>query len=356
MRIFIVGSDNSIFNNNERFKSRLIDYSSIIDGLTIVVPYRQSKKISLNGKILYCGSGGSNKLSQFLRLTILSFKLLSSKKFDVISSQDSYFFGLLSMVLSKIFHIGFAVQIHGFEKFYGLRKSIAKFVIPRADSVRVVSLRLRKEMIEDFGVNSNIITVVPIFSDLPSIEPLPIRDNGNFIFLTISRLVDVKNIPLQIKAFNNFVSHNPNSELWIVGDGQLEKTLKDMVSCYLLENKVKFWGRQENLDVFYRQADVFMLTSNCEGWGLTVVEAANYSLPIIMTDVGCANELIINHESGIVIPKDDLVALEKSMFELYDNQNLRQIISQNAKRNFNNLFTKEEILRLYKQFWKLAKK
>ena len=94
----------------------------------------------------------------------------------------------------------------------------------------------------------------------------------------------------------------PNTELWIVGDGLERKKLELEIAKYKLENSVKLFGWQNNPDEFYSQADAFLLTSNYEGWGMVVIEAADYGLPIIMTDVGCAGELIENEKSGLVVP------------------------------------------------------
>jgi len=91
------------------------------------------------------------------------------------------------------------------------------------------------------------------------------------------------------------------AELWIVGDGKQRQALKHEVETRLIAS-VKFQGWQDDLDKFYNQADAFLLTSNSEGWGMVVVEAASFGLPIIMTDVGLAGEVIKDGESGIVIP------------------------------------------------------
>jgi len=99
-----------------------------------------------------------------------------------------------------------------------------------------------------------------------------------------------------------------------------------------------------------------LLTSNYEGWGIVVVEAAAYGLPIIMTDVGCAGELIKNGESGIIIPVVDQKELEKEMIRLVDDTELREKLGRGAKQAIKKLPTKEETLKLYKKSWEKAVK
>ena len=121
-----------------------------------------------------------------------------------------------------------------------------------------------------------------------------------------------------------------------------------------LENNVKLLGWQNNPDKFYSQADAFLLTSNYEGWGMAVVEAANYGLPIIMTDVGCAGEFIKDGESGIVIPVNDQAKLEEAMLRIINDDNLRKELIEGAFSAIKNLPNKEETMALYKQSWEKA--
>ena len=121
-----------------------------------------------------------------------------------------------------------------------------------------------------------------------------------------------------------------------------------------LENNVKFLGWQNNPGEFYSQADTFLLTSYYEGWGMAVVEAVGHSLPIIMTDVGCAGELIKNGESGIVIPVNNQAKLEEAMMRLINDENLRKKLAEGAFSAIKNLPSKEETLALYKKSWEKA--
>ena len=147
----------------------------------------------------------------------------------------------------------------------------------------------------------------------------------------------------------------PNVELWIVGDGPGKSNLKSKISKLKLENNVKLLGWQNDTDKFYSQADAFLLTSNYEGWGMVAVEAANYGLPVIMTDVGCAGELIENEKSGLIIPVDNQIKLEEAMTRIINDDNLRKSLAEGALSAIKNLPSKEETLALYKQSWEKAR-
>ena len=363
MKILNLSLDKSIMDKNSKAATRVVEYGNLADGYIIIVPDKDYKEIRLSEKVFVYGSGGNNKIFQLINVYRVAKKLLKSVKFDVITVQDQYYLALVGRILAKKFKIGLELQIHGFEKYSGLRKIIADFAISRASAVRCVSQRLKKQLVRDFGVREEKITAAPIFAK----TQFPISNfqfpnksqnknpENKFVFLTVGRLVLVKNISLQIKAMLEVVKKHPNVELWIVGDGPERKKLELKIKNLKLQNYIKLLGWQNNPEEFYSQADAFLLTSDYEGWGMAVVEAASYGLPIIMTDVGCAGELIKDGESGIVIPVKDQAKLEEAMIRIINDDNLRKSLAGGAFAVLKNLPNKEETLSLYKQSWEKAR-
>ncbi|MEI6597194.1 MAG: glycosyltransferase family 4 protein [bacterium] len=358
MKILSLGLDNSILNKTSALAGRVIEYGELVEKYTVIVPSADRIELALSEKIKAYGSSGNNKLAQFFKIYKIAEKLLVEEKFDIITVQDQYYLALIGLGLSKKFKIGLEIQVHGFEKYYGLRKIIAKYVLPRANAVRCVSQRLKKQLINEFGVKEEKITVVPIFVDtnlsLRDAPPAGRGGRGNFIFLTVGRLVSVKNIGLQIEAMAEVVKKYPNTELWIIGDGAERMELEKLSHDIRATNYVKFLGWQNNLDNYYNQADAFILTSNSEGWGMAVIEAASFGLPIIMTDVGCAGEVIKDGDSGLVIPIGNKEKLVEAMLKIIEDENLRKKLGANAKLAVSQLPNKQEILGLYKKLWEKA--
>jgi len=358
MKILSLGLDRSVLDGKSALASRIVEYQQLVDKYFIIVPSDQGQNVKLSDKVEVFGLGGVNKLFQLLNIYRFSIKLINRKKINIITVQDQYYLAFVGYLLKKKFNIGLEIQIHGFEKFKGIRKIIAKYVLKRANAIRVVSQRLKKQLIDDFRVKEDKITVVPIYVNVGVAETqdfASVRDgNKKFIFLTISRLVPVKNIEMQIKAIANLKYRFKNIELWIVGGGPEKRNYESLIKKYELEDKVRLVGYQKDLNEFYQQADVFLLTSNSEGYGMVVIEAASYGLPIIMTDVGCAGEFIKNNENGIIIPTKDEKVLENQMVELIENQELRIKLGNNARDSIKNLLSKEETLNLYKQSWQKA--
>jgi len=357
MKILSLGTDKSVLNINSNLTKRVIEYGQLVDKYSVVVPAGREEKINLSPTITIYSVSGNNKITSFFRLYKKAKSLIKNDSFDVITSQDAYFIGLLAIILGNKFNKGVEIQIHGWEKFNFFRRNLARFVLARADSIRVVSPRIKNQLVYDFGVDDSKITVVSVFVDINNkeISRHP-KGNKNTIFLTVGRFVPVKNISLQIQAMFEVVKKYPGTELWIVGDGPERESIEQQIKNLGLTRNVKLLGWQSNLERYYTEADIFLLTSNSEGWPLVILEAASYGLPIIMTDVGSAGYLIINNESGIVIPVGDKDKLVEGMIRLIEDEVLRLKFSNNVKIALKSLPTKEQILILYKQSWGKALK
>ena len=356
MKILNLSLDRSVALVNSRAAARMVDYGQLVDKYTIIVPAEDYKTIKLSDKTeVYCITGG-NKIVKLLNYYKLAKKILGKERYNVITVQDQYYLALVGLWLAKKFNIGLELQVHGFEKYFGLRKIIAKYVLPRADAIRTVSQKLKKRLIDEYGIREERITAVPIYvKTVVKSKKLKVKSkNDKFVFLTISRLVPVKNIRLQIKAIAEIVKQYQKVELWIVGEGLEKNNLELLIKQVNLFNKVKLLGWQNEIAKFYQDADAFLLTSDSEGWPQVIIEAASFGLPIIMTDTGSAGEFIINEENGIVIPINDLPALVAAMQCLITDSQLRQQIGASALKSAMKLPAKDQILTLYQESWNKA--
>lgn len=359
MKIFSLGLDNSALNKNSALIQRLIFYVKTLDKYVLLVPSSHKQELKISDKLFVFGIKGRNKFWQFINIYAQSKKFLAADKFHVITVQDQYYLALLGLMLSRKFKIGLEIQVHGFEKYWGIRKLIAQYVLKRAQVVRVVSNRLRDRLTQEFHVAADHITVIPIYVNLQVNDEIHAQfQKYPFIFLTVSRLVPIKNIEMQIEAMrrlNNYPMLGAR-KLWIVGDGPQKVRLQHICKNFKINDSVEFFGWQNNMSKFYKQANAFLLTSNSEGWGMAVVEAANFGLPIIMTDVGLACEIIKNGEGGLIIPVHDVEALENAMLKIMQNESLRFKLSAGAKKAIQALPSQEKNYELILSSWQKASK
>jgi glycosyltransferase involved in cell wall biosynthesis len=330
-KVISISTDRKIFDESSPVRARQIEYGALFDELHIVV--FTSVFSSLPTKIQIAPNVwvyGTKSWSKFLCISD-AVKVASSvisrrdtggdahtsadNQSFVITTQDPFETGLVGRKLARKFKLPLHVQIHtdflnsyfSTQSFLNrLRLKISKKVLMNADAVRVVSRRI----LESLQKNSHNISlkdgvipfVLPIFVDVDKIEKTEIGDDPdadlrkkypqfNFIVLVASRLTSEKNIPFAIEVFEKILSAYSKTGLVIVGSGPEKKRLENLVKKLGIGNNVVFEPWVSDLTPHYRTANVFLLTSNFEGYGLTLVEATANHCPIVSTDVGIAREL-----------------------------------------------------------------
>ncbi|MBP6942660.1 MAG: glycosyltransferase family 4 protein [Candidatus Buchananbacteria bacterium] len=330
MRIINISLDQSLLDAQSLAHQRLVAYGQSIDEYVVVVPAMADAQVQAAEHLSIVGVGG-NKILQLVKIFKFCWRLTGERHFDQITVQDPYYLSLIAWVIAHCRRSTFEVQIHGFEKENWLRTHIAQWTLRHADVIRVVSQRLKCSLIDKYHLAEHKIIVIPVFTPI-TINKRSTYEISNpiFTFLTVARLVPVKNISLQLRALAILKRDGVVCRLQIVGDGPLRVQLQAEANTLGLVDQVEFVGWQDKLAPYYGAADAFLLTSEHEGWGLVVIEAAATSLPIIMTDVGCAGEVIHQDREGLIIPVGDLEALVAAMKRLATDQGLRQRLGEAA--------------------------
>ena len=180
-----------------------------------------------------------------------------------------------------------------------LQKMIRNWSINKSNLIITPSQHL-KNFIDKIGFDKNIFVI----NNGVNIEQhnKVVLENNIIQLLVVSRLVSQKNIDLIIKAVK--VMENENIILNIVGDGSEINNLKLLVKKYELDKKINFIGKIENtkLNEYLKNADIFIQASNYEGLPHSILEAMNFEIPILSTDVGGCSVLLNKGERGYIIP------------------------------------------------------
>lgn len=151
----------------------------------------------------------------------------------------------------------------------------------------------------------------------------------NIIF--VGTLRQIKGVRYLIEAMSIMRLNNPHVELMIVGDGEEKEYLQKLTYDLNLNNCVSFVGKVPNDDIpkYMKEADLFVLPSLSESFGIVNIEAMASGLPIVSTNVGGLPDLIKDGINGFLVnPRDPAAIAEKSLLILND-KNLKERISIN---------------------------
>jgi glycosyltransferase involved in cell wall biosynthesis len=175
----------------------------------------------------------------------------------------------------------------------------------------------------------------------------------SYVIGTVARLDHIKNQKMMIKALKIVHKTHPNTFLLIVGDGPERKRLEKIAHELKLSAHMIFTGFRQDTQLFYKNMDIFLLTSFSEGTAMTLLEAMVSGLPCIATNVGGNPEIVKDTETGFIIPSDDERALADKIDLLLANNKLKQIMSNNARQRYAANYTVEKMVKKYETIYGL---
>ena len=214
-----------------------------------------------------------------------------------------------------------------------LQKMIRNWSINKSNLIITPSQHL-KNFIDKIGFDKNIFVI----NNGVNIEQhnKVVLENNIIQLLVVSRLVSQKNIDSIIKAVK--VMENENIILNIVGDGSEINNLKLLVKKYELDKKINFIGKIENtkLNEYLKNADIFIQASDYEGLPHSILEAMNFEIPILSTDVGGCSVLLNKGERGYIIPMPvSEVEISEGIRKIINNKNEAKSKARLAKNYLN---------------------
>ena len=253
-------------------------------------------------KALDNNSKYKNKLIKTINNYLILKKTIKSLDFNLLHFHGAWTLHIL--LLRNKFNVPSLISPHGSFDEISLKKSkikkiIAKFLFMKksylkADCIHALTLKEAQD-IRNYGITNTPVAVIPNGIDMD--ETLNINKNLKIkllklagdrkIILSLSRLHISKGIDILIDAFSKLEISHPNNVLFIVGSGDNKYTshLKDKIKKLNLENMVFLIGKMNGNDknTVYNIADLFVLPSFNEGFGLTFLEAYRQKVPVITT-------------------------------------------------------------------------
>lgn len=233
---------------------------------------------------------------------------------------------------------------------------VIKFAIERSDGVTAVSQYLRRRTIEEFGIQREIRV---IYNFIDPVRPDQNRDRckretyapkGEKILMHASNFRPVKRLGDVVRIFARVQELIP-VRLLLIGDGPERLSVQQLVKELKLSDSVFFLGEQDHLEPLFFCADLFLLPSEQESFGLTALEAMNCGVPVLASDTGGLPEVIKHESTGYLFPVGETRKMaETAAALLSDAVKLAQFKKQARERAVHE-FNAESIIPQYEAFY-----
>ncbi len=258
------------------------------------------------------------------------------KNTTVVTAQDPLEIGWMCFVIAKLSRIKLHIQVHGdywsSNAWVGtsflkrIRRSFGLVLLKRVPKIRVVSQRIHASLVER-GIDPMKMVVLPIRPELEqflSVQHIYKKEEDVCTFLFVGRFSPEKDIARIIRAFALVYAECPQTKLVLVGDGPLKKTILEAIQKYNLKESVHIEPWTQTVAMRMNTADVLVLASKHEAYGLVLLEAMAAGIPVVTTDVGCVGEVVLHERHGLVVSKQDDKAYADAMSLLAKSSELRE--------------------------------
>ncbi|MBU3742184.1 MAG: N-acetyl-alpha-D-glucosaminyl L-malate synthase BshA [Candidatus Kapabacteria bacterium] len=236
---------------------------------------------------------------------------------------------------------------------------LVKFSLERSEAVTAVSQHLLEKTRQSFDVETTI-DVIPNFVDTTvykrSVSDAmcrQLRRGDEFILMHVSNFRPVKRVQDCVRILQQVRQH-VNARLVFVGDGPERSDTERLVRELGLFDHVTFLGKQSALPEILSAADVFLLPSQQESFGLSALEAMACEVPVIATNIGGIPEVVRHGETGYVAELGDVARMARYCIELLTSPKKLEAFRASARRRAVEKFDIELIVPLYEQVYARA--
>lgn len=200
-----------------------------------------------------------------------------------------------------------------------------KYVLSVIPHIIAVSSYLRNRIIE---VSKSNVYIIPNGVDITYSQSFNALNSERFILFSVGMLEKWKGFDVLLQAVFNVKSVIPNIILYVAGKGEEEAALIKIVEDLGLENYVKFLGFiSEDKHLYYNSADVFILPSRNESFGIVLLEAMACGTPVIASNVGGIPDIVKHGKNGLLFESENVDDLTRKIILLLKDKTLRHEMS-----------------------------
>lgn len=298
-----------------------------------------------------------------LALTSKIIDVVKYEKLDIIHAHYAIPHAISGIISKQVLgntKIKLLTTLHGTDiTLVGLEPAfhpLIKYSLDNSDAISAVSHYLKNNTLQHFKIKKDI-EVIYNFIDPDVYKRIDcsniknsICQGGEKILMHISNFRQVKRVPDTVLILNEVLKSVP-ANLVLVGDGP-DRSEAEKISRELgIYEHVKFLGKQHALIELLSCADVFLLPSQSESFGLAALEAMSCGVPVVASNIGGIPEVVIHGETGYVAEFGDIKRMSKYVVELLTNQKKWDAFSKSARNYAVENFRTELIIPKYEQIY-----
>ena len=235
--------------------------------------------------------------------------------------------------------------------------AITRFSILKSDGITAVSTFLKEETVRDFGVPSDRIEVIPNFVDTdiyrPGREPChraSLAPGGEKILMHISNFRPVKRVVEVVEIFAKVASRLP-SRLVMIGDGPDRPRARERAEELGVADQVVFLGKHAAVEELLPCADLFLLPSESESFGLVALEAMASGAPVVAARVGGLAEVVPHGDAGYLFERGDTSAMAEGALEILGDEAVWERFSAAGRQTAVERFSSERVVPVYERYY-----
>jgi N-acetyl-alpha-D-glucosaminyl L-malate synthase BshA len=268
------------------------------------------------------------------------------------------------MLAARSRRLPFVTTLHGTDiTLVGLDRSylpITRFSIQESDGVTSISKYLKDKTVEDFEI-ARPIEVIPNFVNCDVYTPYKdeavrnearrrLANSGEAILIHLSNFRPVKRVTDVVKIFARVVEQVP-ARLVLVGDGPDRSAAEWLAHELQINDKIHFLGKQERVNELLPLADLMIMPSQLESFGLAALEAMACRVPTIATNVGGVPELIDDGVNGLLFPVGDVENMAVGAIHLLRDRDRLEVMRDAARKTARSRFCSTLVIPLYVEYY-----
>jgi len=236
-------------------------------------------------------------------------------------------------------------------------QAITQFSILKSHGLTSVSSFLKERTVADFHVPANRIRVIPNFID-PEVyrrdkEPChraTLAPGGERIVMHVSNFRPVKRVTDVVEVFAR-IARGVKARLVLVGDGPERSRAMERAEELGIRRQVLFLGKHQSVDELLACADLFLLPSKNESFGLAALEALACGTPVVASNMGGLPEVVTHGETGYLFPLGAVDEMAEAGLDLLRNQERWDTFSQAAREDAVMRFSNDKVVPMYEKLY-----